>query len=283
MPPRSIPTARQLRLGTELRRMREHAGLGIHEAAERLGVNRAHISNLELARFGVSEERVRALAAIYRCPDRAYVDALASMTGERKPGWWEEYRGTIATGGLDLAELEHHAVSLQAIEIMHVPGLLQTEEYARAVFSEAVPTWSPTELRRRLSHRMRRRDILDRDPPPPCTFFIHEAALRTRFGGERVLRSQLDSLLEATSRKSITVQVLPLDGGGFPVAGVSVTYASGPVPQLDTVQLDTAGGSVFLDAESQLANHRGVLSRTAKIALSPKESRDVIRTIAQSI
>jgi transcriptional regulator with XRE-family HTH domain len=263
--------------------MREHAGLGIHEAAERLGVNRAHISNLELARFGVSEERVRALAAIYRCPDRAYVDALASMTGERKPGWWEEYRGTIATGGLDLAELEHHAVSLQAIEIMHVPGLLQTEEYARAVFSEAVPTWSPTELRRRLSHRMRRRDILDRDPPPPCTFFIHEAALRTRFGGERVLRSQLDSLLEATSRKSITVQVLPLDGGGFPVAGVSVTYASGPVPQLDTVQLDTAGGSVFLDAESQLANHRGVLSRTAKIALSPKESRDVIRTIAQSI
>lgn len=263
--------------------MREHAGLGIQEAADLLGVGRSLVTNMELARFGVSEERVRTLAANYNCPDDAYVDALAAMTGERKSGWWEEYRGTLAVGGLDLAELEHHAQSLHVVQIMHIPGLLQTENYARAVLGEAVPGWSPAELRRRLSHRLRRRDVLDRDDPPACTFIIHEAALHTRFGDRDVLVAQLNHLLDASERKNITVRTIPLDSGGFPVAGVSLTYATGPVPQLDTVQLDTAYGSAFLDAESQLANHRGILNRTAKVALSAKESRDFIRGIAQRI
>jgi transcriptional regulator with XRE-family HTH domain len=283
MASRTTITARQRRLGTELRRMREHAGLSIQEAADSLGTNRSHVTNMELARFGVSEERVRSLAALYTCPDSAYVDALASMTGERKPGWWEEYRGTLAAGGLDLAELEYHASNLLVLEIMHMPGLLQTEEYARAVLSEAVPAWSPTELRRRLSHRMRRRDILDRDDPPPCTFLIHESALRMRFGAQWVLRAQLNSLLEASERKNVTIRVIPLDAGGFPIAGISVTYASGPVPQLDTVQFDTVLGPVFLDAESQLANHRAVLNRTTKSALHAKDSRDFIRAIEQDM
>ena len=281
MPPRSVPTARQVRLGTELRRMREGAGLSIQEAADRLGINRTHITNLELARFGVSEERVRALAAIYTCPDGDYVDALVAMARERKGGWWEEYRGLIATGGLDLAELEYYAASLRVLEIMHIPGLLQTEEYARAVLNSTVPQWSDTDLRRRLSHRMKRRDILDRDDPPECTFVIHEAALRMRFGSDRVLHAQLDSLLESSTRKNVTVRVLTFEAGGFHVPGLSVTYALGAVPQLDTAQLDAAHGPVFLDAQSQLANHRGVLDRTAEAALSAEESRDFVRGIAQ--
>ncbi|KAF4407330.1 helix-turn-helix domain-containing protein [Streptomyces lycii] len=281
MPPRSTPTARQLRLGTELRRMREHAGLSIQEAADGLGINRTHITNLELARFGISEERVRALAAIYACPDSAYVDALAAMTHDRKGGWWDEYRGRIATGGLDLAELEHYATELRVAELIHVPGLLQTEQYARAVLGEAIPAWSPAELRRRLSHRLKRRDILDRDEPPPCTFIVHEAALRTRFGGRAVMLAQLESLLEASERANITLRVLPMDAGGFPVAGVSVTYAAGPVPQLDTVQLDTAHGAIFLDAESQLANHRGVLDAAERVSLPADATRTFISRIAQ--
>ncbi|MGW2326656.1 Scr1 family TA system antitoxin-like transcriptional regulator [Streptomyces sp. NPDC001700] len=283
MPPRSVPTARQVRLGTELRRMREGAGLSIQEAADRLGINRTHITNLELARFGVSEERVRTLAAIYTCPDHGYVDALVSMTRERKGGWWEEYRGHIATGGLDLAELEYYATSLRVVELMFLPGLLQTEEYARAVLDEAVPAWSPPELRRRLSHRMKRRDILDRDDPPPCTFIIHEACLRLRFGGPQLMRRQLDSLLEASTRENVTVRVIPFEAGGFPVSGVSMTYASGPVPQLDTVQLDAAHGPMFVDAETQLTNYRAVLARTMKVTLPQKESRDMIHGIAQHL
>ncbi|MBL1099365.1 Scr1 family TA system antitoxin-like transcriptional regulator [Streptomyces coffeae] len=283
MPPRSAPTARQLRLGTELRRMREKAGLSIQDAAGRLGINRTHITNLELARFGVSEERVRALASIYACADRAYVDALVAMARERKGGWWEEYRGHIATGGLDLAELEYYAESLRVVELMFLPGLLQTEAYATAVLNETVPPWSPTELRRRLSHRMKRRDILDRDEPPPCTFFVHEASLRMRFGGPQLMRAQLESLLEASTRKNVTVRVIPFEAGGFPVSGVSVTYASGAVPQLDTVQLDSAHGPMFLHAETQLTIHRAVLDRTTKVSLAAAPSRDLIHGIIRQL
>ncbi|UTO63739.1 Scr1 family TA system antitoxin-like transcriptional regulator [Streptomyces rapamycinicus] len=283
MASRTTITARQRRLGTELRRMREHAGLTIQEAADRLGTNRSHVTNMELARFGVSEERVRTLAANYACPDAAYVEALVAMATERKRGWWEEYRGTLGAAGLDLAELEYFATSLRVVELMHVPGLLQTEDYARSVLSTAVPGWSPTELRRRLSHRMKRRDILDRDQPPSCTFIMHETALRVRFGDQRVLCAQLDSLLESSERPNVSVRVVPIAAGGFHLAGISVTYATGPVPQLDTVQLDVAQDAAFLDGESQLLNYRAVMDRTEELALSEKESRDFIRETVQQM
>ncbi|WP_413800812.1 Scr1 family TA system antitoxin-like transcriptional regulator [Streptomyces iranensis] len=283
MASRTTITARQRRLGTELRRMREHAGLTIQEAADRLGTNRSHVTNMELARFGVSEERVRTLAANYACPDEAYVEALVAMATERKRGWWEEYRGTLGAAGLDLAELEYFATSLRVVELMHVPGLLQTEDYARSVLSTAVPGWSPTELRRRLSHRMKRRDILDRDQPPSCTFIMHETALRVRFGDQRVLCAQLGSLLESSERPNVSVRVVPIAAGGFHLAGISVTYATGPVPQLDTVQLDVAQDAAFLDGESQLLNYRAVMDRTEELALSEKESRDFIRETVQQM
>lgn len=274
---------RQLRLGTELRRMREQSGFSISDAAAALGVSRTHITNVELARFGVSEQRVRTLASIYDTPDQAYVEALVGMTQDRKPGWWEEYQGLIAIGALDLAELEFYATSLRVFVAMHVPGLLQTEEYARAVLAEKVPAWPGAELRRRLSHRMKRRDILDRDNPPTCTFIIHEAALRLHFGGPDVMRSQLKELIESSRRRNLTVRVIPFSAGGFPVPGLTVSYASGPVPQLDTVQLDTASATEFLDAQTQLSNYRVLMERITKAALPAKESREFIRFIAQSI
>ncbi|MFG2183377.1 helix-turn-helix domain-containing protein [Streptomyces abikoensis] len=284
MPPRKAPTARQQRLGTELRRMREQAGLSLAQASALLGTDRTNISNTESGRHGVSGERVRVWAAHYGCPDVAYVDALVAMAEERGKGWWEEYRGMLSSGALDLAELEHHAVGFRTVQIMHLPGLLQTEEYARAVFGQAVPPLSPEILRRRLSHRMRRRDVLDRQPvPPSCTFLIHEAALRMMFGGRGIARSQLEYLLKESERDNITVKVVPFSVGGFPNAGSSTLYVSGPVPQLDTVQLDTPAGSAFIDAESRLANYRSVLERTEERSLAPKRSRDFIRDVMRQL
>ncbi|MFJ9375771.1 Scr1 family TA system antitoxin-like transcriptional regulator [Streptomyces sp. NPDC101455] len=282
MASRTFITERQRRLGTELRRMRENCGLTIQEAADRLGTNRSHVTNMELARFGVSAERVRTLAALYDCPDTRYVDALASMAGDRTRGWWEGYRGSIAAVGLDLAELEYNATSLRVFVAMHVPGLLQTEQYARAVLSETVPARPVPELRRWLSHRMRRRDILDRDDPPTCTFVIHEAALRLRFGTQEIMRTQLQELVDSSRRRNVTVRVIPFSAGGFPVPGLTMTYASGAVPQLDTVQLDTATTTEFLDAQTQLSNYRALMERITKAALPVKDSREFIRTLADS-
>lgn len=283
MPPRKAPTARQQRLGSELRKIREHAGLTLVEAASQLRTDRTTMSNSESGRFGVSPERVRAWTSHYGCPDTAYVEALVAMAAERGGGWWDEYRNDHSAATLDLAELEHNAKALRAVQIMHMPGLLQTEEYARAVFEEAVPPLSPIDLRRRLSYRLKRRDVLDRPSAPECTFLIHEAALRMRFGGRKVAADQLDYLLKQSERDNVTVRVIPFRVGGFPNAGSSTLYVHGPVAQLDTVQTDTPHGPAFLDAETRLANYRAVLDRTEERSYDPVQSRDFIHEMAQQV
>ncbi|MEV7618003.1 Scr1 family TA system antitoxin-like transcriptional regulator [Streptomyces sp. NPDC089799] len=283
MPNRKAPTARQQRLGAELRKIREHAGFTPAQAGQLLGTDRTNIANTESGRSGVSEERVRTWAGHYGCSDEKYIDALAAMAEERAQGWWLEYRGVLSSGALDLAELEAGSVALRAVQIMHVPGLLQTESYARAVFEQAVPPLSPTSLRRQLSYRLRRRDVLDGPNRPQCTFLIHEAALRLEFGGPKVTKAQFESLLEQSERDNVTVRVIPFSAGGFPNAGSSTLYAHGPVPQLDTVQTDTVHGPAFLDAETRLANYRAILDRTEERSLSPERSRDFIRERAEQV
>ncbi|MEU6954785.1 DUF5753 domain-containing protein [Streptomyces sp. NPDC045714] len=283
MPPRKAPTARQCRVGAELRKMRQHAGLALAEAAALLSTDRTAISNTESGRFGVSGERVRAWAGGYACPDEAYVDALAAMAEERGRGWWEDYREDLTSGSLDLAELEHHAVGIRAVLIMYIPGLLQNEDYARAVFAEAVPELPPARRRRLLSHRLKRRDVLDRENPPTCTFLIHEAALRMTYGDSGVARGQLEYLLRESERDNVTIRVVPFAAGGFPETGSSTHYVYGPVPQLDTVQTDTATGPAFLDAETRLRNYRAAMDRVEELSLDQRKSRDFIREVAQQV
>uniref|UniRef100_A0AAU3GT95 Helix-turn-helix transcriptional regulator n=1 Tax=Streptomyces sp. NBC_01401 TaxID=2903854 RepID=A0AAU3GT95_9ACTN len=283
MPPRKLLTVRQRRLGSELRRIREHAGLTLAQAAERLGADRTAISNTESGRFGVSPQRVRAWADHYKCPDAAYVEALAAMAAERVSGWWEHYRGELANDALDLAELEYHGAAIRSVQVMYMPGLLQTEDYARSVFAESVPPPDPARQRRQLAHRLQRRDVLDRSDRPACTFLIHEAALRMRFGGRTVVRGQLAHLLEQSTRANVTIRAIPFAAGGFPYASSSAHFVHGAVPQLDTVQVDTATGSSFLDAETSLVNWRVALDRTEERSIDPGSSRDFIRDIAQQV
>ncbi|MEU4655729.1 helix-turn-helix transcriptional regulator [Streptomyces sp. NPDC023723] len=284
MPVRKLPTARQRRLGIELRRMRERVGFSLTEAAALHCVDKTAISNTESARFGVSADRVRVWAANYSCPDHAYVDALAAMASERGGAyWWSAYKDSMASFMLDLAELEHHAVALQHVQITHLPGLLQCEDYARAVFSEAVPPLTPKALDSQIEFRMRRRALLDRTVPPNCSFLLHEASLRMLFGDRSVVRRQLEGLLSESERDSVTLRVIPFSSGGFPSAGSSTMYASGPVRQLDTVQIDVPNTVTFLDSAIHLTNYRAVLSRMETRSLDEEHSRDFIRKVLHEL
>ncbi|WLQ34710.1 helix-turn-helix transcriptional regulator [Streptomyces castrisilvae] len=284
MPVRKPPTARKRRLGAELRRMREHVGLSLTDAAALHRVDKTAISNTESARFGVSADRVRVWASNYSSPDQAYVDALADMARERAgSNWWDEFRDSIASFMLDLVELEHHAVSLRHVQITHLPGLLQHEDYARAVFGEAVPPLSSEAMDLQVDFRMRRRALLDRENPPDCSFLLHEAALRMLFGDRAVVRGQLEELLKYSERDAVTLRVIPFAAGGFPSAGSSTMYASGPVRQLDTVQIDVPNSVTFLDAETHLTNYRAVLDRMETRSLEPKQSRDFIRRVLHEL
>lgn len=283
MPPAPTTTLRQQRLGAELRKLRERAGLTSTAAAALLGGPQARISNIEAGRYAVSADRVRTLARNYSCADEAYVDALAGMTGARTRGWWEEYRDNLPSGLLDLAELEHHAGSMRVAVTVHMPGLLQTPEHARATMREAVPPLRPYEIEHRVSYRVKRQSVLFEGIPTPYTAVVHEAALRMGFGGPDISRAQLRHLLEMSEEPTITVRVIPFGQTGFPASGQPITYATGPVPQLDTVVLDTDHGCEFLDAEAQLDRYRSVLDRMESRALAEHESRDLIHRIAKHL
>ncbi|PLW71275.1 helix-turn-helix domain-containing protein [Streptomyces sp. SCUT-3] len=283
MPPRSTPTARKQRLGAELRKLRERAGISSTEAAALLGGNQARISNIEAGRYAVSADRVRAMARNYDCSDQRLVDALAGMTGDRKKGWWEEYREVLSTRLLDLAELEHHALALRVGQVINIPGLLQTPDHARALFGEAVPPLPPHEVEHRVSFRIKRQAVLHKEEAPPYTAIVHEAALRMQFGGPAVAEAQLKHLLAVSERDNITVVVIPFGGTSFPTTGHGVDYVYGPVPQLDTVQLDTAHGSELIDAAAQVEKYRLVLDRMEEVALTPEASRDLVHGIVREI
>ncbi|MDT0399383.1 helix-turn-helix domain-containing protein [Streptomyces edwardsiae] len=282
-PVRSNPTGRQLRLGTELRKLRERAGLTAVEAGQLLGVKPNQISNIEAGRAGVSPERVRTMACHYDCADKALVEAIAGMTGERRRGWWEEYRDLLSPALLDLAELEHHAVHLRGSVTVHIPGLLQTTDHARALFHQVVPELAPPDIEHRVSFRIKRQTVIYRDSPTPYLALIHEAALRMRFGGSSATGAQLRHLLDMSEREHITIKVIPFAAQGFPGSGQSIFYSRGPVPQLDTVHLDQSHGPTFLDADAQLDKYRAVLERVETRALAPEKSRDLIHTIAQDL
>ncbi|OLZ71363.1 transcriptional regulator [Streptomyces sp. IMTB 2501] len=284
MPPVNNPTLRQRRLGAELRKLRERSGLTVTQAAALLGVNQGRVSMIETGRSSLSADRVRSLASAYDCSDGAMVDALAAMTGRRTRGWWEEYREHLPAALVDLAELEHHAAGLRVALALHIPALLQTTDHARALFRAVVPPMRQYEIEHRLTHRMKRQGILHREEPLAYAAIIHESALRMRFGGPDVRCGQLKHLLDMSELPHVTVRVIPFEAEYYPSTGQSFDYVEGPVPQLDTVQLDTHhGGCSFLDGEAQLSKYRDVLDHMESCALGAAKSRDFIQSLIRDI
>lgn len=281
MPPRGIPTARQARLGAELRRLRESAGLVSRDVAAWLGTSQAQISNIESGKHGISEERLRRLAEHYSCNDTALVDALADMANERGNGWWTEYRATLPPRALDLAELEHHGSYVRSFEMVHIPGVLQTEDHMRAALLFVAPGLPEEEREARISFRMRRQQVIASGKS--YEVIVHEAALRMRVGGSQVARAQLQHILQATERENVSIRVIPFTAEGFAGVGFPMQYVGGVVPSLDTVQIDTAHGAEFIDAAARLNRYRARFESIDNAALPQDNSSDLIRRVSQEL
>lgn len=280
---RSEPTARQMRLATELRRLRHAAGMTGREAGAALGVSSAQISQIETGLAGVSEKRLRRMAANYACPDGELIDALVAMATDRTHGWWEDYQERLPTPYLDLAELEYHARHRWDVDFLHVPGLLQTEDYARALFSYVNSEFPQGEVDLRVEHRMKRSVIVERPDPIPYEAVIHEAALRIRVGDRSATRAQLTRILALSEADHVTVRVIPFELDSFAGAGSAMVYAGGLVSKLDTVVRDGPHGTAFIDAEAQLGHFRTLFRRLEGVSLDPERSRDFIHTLAKEL
>ncbi|MFJ3216078.1 helix-turn-helix domain-containing protein [Kitasatospora sp. NPDC086801] len=282
MPPRLNPTLRQRRIGAELRKMREAAGLQTVNLSRALGIDRTQVSQMESGKIGVSPERLRSFAAACKCANMPLVEALESMVQDRSKGWWEEYRGSLPDGILENAELEKRSNGLMMWLLTHMPGPCQTINYASSVFGRVFPPLPRHELEARTAFRMQRKADLRRNPKP-LTAFIYESVLWTRFGGTQILKEQLGSLLEDSELPWMTIRVVPFDVETFPGAAENLAYAFGSVPELDTVERELSQGPEYLDAVNELASYRYIFERTESVALSESGSRDLIRKIARDL
>ncbi|MEB8336777.1 MULTISPECIES: helix-turn-helix domain-containing protein [Streptomyces] len=259
------------------------AELGTEQAAVLIGSPRNYVANLESGRTGVSAARVRAIASSYGGIDDAWSNGLAALTAERGEGWWERDRGTVPDGFLDIAEMEWFACGLRVALSVHLPGLLQTEEHARALFGAVFPPLSEEAREARIAHRLGRSQVLDRPDPPLLEMVIHEAALRMEFGGRLVAKRQLTRILDVSERDKVQIRVIPFAVGAFPGAGQSVTYAKGAAPQLDTALLDSTHGPEFMSSDAQLRKYALQIDAMVEVALPHVASRDFIHKIVNEL
>ncbi|MBT2410162.1 helix-turn-helix domain-containing protein [Streptomyces sp. ISL-12] len=272
-----------MRLGAELRKLREATDLSAKEAAALLEADAVQMSQIESGAVGVSAKRVRRLAAIYGCADEALTEALVAMATDRTQGWWEESRGVLPAVFLDVAEAEHHATYLREVVIHYVPGLLQTADYARSVFTYTRPELSEDEVALRVDHRMKRKAVIERDNPTPYETIVHEFALRVHVADRRSSLTQLRFVLDKIEAGQTSVRVVPFEREGFAGAGASMLYLGGPVPQLDTAIRDAPTGAAYIDSQPRLEQLRTLYQRVRDAALDSAATRDFIHRLTKEL
>ena len=194
------------------------------------------------------------------------------------------YRGSLAPGLLDIAELEFDAARMRTAHIAHIPGLLQTSDHALELFRAVLPPLPPHEVALRLAYRVERQQVLEAESPPEYVGIVHEAALRMQFGGPKIARAQLEHLLTVSERPVVRLLVIPFAAGTFPGAGQDRQLPRGsrpPIGHRTGRQHPRAGIPERGGAVGQVrCTHLDWLER---IALAADASRDFIRDIANSL
>jgi len=276
---RGSPTLRRRQLGQELRRLREAAGTTIDQVAERMECSASKVSRIETGQSGVSSREIRKILAAYEV-DGPKGEELVEMAAEAKQrGWWQLY-GPVLTGAY--VGLEAAATELRSFEPLVIPGLLQTEEYARVLVLAGWPGASTEEVEQRVRVRMKRQSLLHQDDPLRLSIVLDEAALRRPVGGIDVMRRQLDRLLQAAEVPHVTLQVLPLAAGahGGMDGAFTILLFDEPANQNLVFAANGAGG-LFLEKDEELDRYAGIFDGLRNDALSPPQSAKMIATLAK--
>ncbi|MGH3912652.1 MAG: helix-turn-helix domain-containing protein, partial [Pseudonocardiaceae bacterium] len=272
-PERRGPTVLRIVLGAQLRRLREGLGITRHAAGHVIRASDAKISRLELGRVGFKERDVADLLTLYGVTDeQRRAEFLTLARQANAPGWWHQYGDVLSSWFEVYLGLEQATSRIRTYEAQFIPGLLQTEDYARAVIRLSHTHGPPTDIERRVALRMARQELLARPEPSATTLWavVDEAALRRPLGSREVLRAQLQRLIELAERPNITLQVVPLHIGAHAAASGPFTVLRFPEPDLpDIVYLEQLTSALYLDKRQDVDSYLGVLERLCVQALSP--------------
>jgi transcriptional regulator with XRE-family HTH domain len=264
-------------LGTQLRRLREAAGITRVDAAYAIRSSESKMSRLELGKVGFKERDVADLLTMYGVSDPAEREAFLEMVKQsNQPGWWHRYNDVIPSWFTDYVGLEESASPIQTYEHQFVPGLLQTPEYARAVMSHGRPELVTDDVEHRVALRMRRQSVLARPNAPRLWVVIDESVLHRPIGGRQVLRAQLDALLEHTQLPHISLQILTYQYSGYAAesAFTMLRFAEDDLPTI--VYVEHLTGAFYLDRLDEIEVYGRVLDRLAVDAETPENSRQLL-------
>ena len=278
---RQTPTVRLRRLAAELRKLRSSAGLTQDEVGERTGINVATLYRIEHARVRPQTRTLRTLLDLYGVDEQQQADLVALLRDARQRGWLHAYQSELPEQYTTYIGFEGEASSVWNYESLFIPGLLQTEDYARAVIRAVLPWASRDEVERRVEVRMERQDVLRNDNPLELWVIMDEAALQRQVGGRPILQAQLGHLIEAADLPNVTFQVIPFDVGahaGMPGSFVFMQFGEAAIP--DVVYIDSMAGDLFLEADADVRRYRLVFEHLRAVAVSPDESRSLVAALA---
>jgi transcriptional regulator with XRE-family HTH domain len=283
--PRSAPTVGQVVLGRRLLDLRERAGLKREEAARVLRVAPATVRRMEMAEVALKIPYLQLLLKAYGIPDEEAESYVQLAEEANKPGWWQRFHDILPGWFSMYVSLEGAASTIRSYEPHFVPGLLQTEDYARGVLeSGAIGQTSPSDIERHVALRMQRQALLTREGGPRLWIVMEETALRRPVGGPEVMRAQIDKLIEATQLFSVTLQVAPFDRGPHPGTFGPFVLFRFAVPELpDMVYSEYLTGAVYLDARNEVATHLEVMDRMAAQAATAHRTKEILRDLRKEL
>lgn len=276
------PTLRRRRLGTELKRCREAAGLTQENVSRHFEWHAAKVTRIETARVAVTPRDVRDLLTLYRVEDEEYREALIALARlSRERTWWTDYRDIMRPG--NFIGLEQEASSLRAWEPIVLPGLLQTEAYMRALMRTGRPSDAPQDIDRRVRLRLKRQERLTGPNPLELSAIVDESVIRRMIGGEEVMREQWQRLCEVAQSPNVVLQVLPFDAGEHQfLGGPAAILGFRETTHLDVVYLEGLAGDYYEEQPSEVARYREEFSRLGAKALDPASSIKIIESLLDS-
>jgi transcriptional regulator with XRE-family HTH domain len=276
-------TVLRMLLGSQLRRLREAAGITPEQAGYEIRASRSKISRLENGRVGLKRRDMTDLLTLYGVTDedlRSRFLALVHQANE--PDWWTKYGDILPDWFETYLGLEAAAATIRSFEVQFVHGLFQTEDYARAVTRRGRKAAPGDEIERWVALRLKRQDLLRRPNPPRIWSVMDEAVLRRPVGGREVMSAQFRRLIEIAGLSHVTLQVVPFATGGHPGESGSFTVLRFEERDLpDVVYLEQLTGAIYLDQRSDVEHYLEVVDELSSEALTPDESTRFIEQVAR--
>jgi transcriptional regulator with XRE-family HTH domain len=282
--PQGGPTALRILLGGQLRRLRDDRGISRQRAGDAIRSSDSKISRMELGRVAFKERDVADLLTLYAV-DPAKRAALLDLTRQaNNPGWWHKYSDIVPDWFELYVGLEQAASLIRTYEVQFVPGLLQTETYARAVTMLGHSGVSGAEIERRVDLRMRRQELLTRPGAPTLWAVLDEAVLRRPLDGPEVMRAQVRHLIEVAELPNVTIQVVPFRVGGHAAAGGPFSILRFSEPDLpDVVYLEQLTSAIYLDKREDADGYMAVMDRLCVDAIAGPQTVDFLRRLADEL